>query len=1072
MKKSLLFMGGVIAGLSLHAQTLPNPVYTLTFEGATEVKDFGGVQTGDGALVQSEDPNFGTYYQNMPNGTAATIRKNYLSVKTNAFQKVKNKDTKEISIGFWVNTTYANQHNIADYWGSIFVGYSEAGMAAHAWPFVFDVRANGAIHGNNAGWYDNNHDDLRDEVIAWTKQKTKEETVTDEEGAETVVATELGFDENWTYITTVYTNLDNGTFHYRFYVDGELKIDTEETFNGTSIWANSFADIEWLSIGGNSPVWEDVDNAYAYDDVAIYATALTPDQIELIMDIKRGTLSEEDQIVVARGQLEAAKEELEDYMSELGDTYAKLSADVLDWLMEDKENGGIGDADDYQTVEDVNAAIAQMQKKQEEVQVIVNAYTAATKRIGWLTEYCDNTDYAGAAAFKTALTTATEAIANPTAADAIETALATLEQAKVTYVFTQTGEVIDVTRVINKPWFIEEAYEPVEGEGGFTYAEGASDFLSKDGWTMTASEELTGATDLAIYLTNGRSTANLFHSSGVANGVLDLQQTIVGLPAGYYELTADMSSTSDPTNNHLYATSDGVTKVSLTPSSSTYKWADGVSNWETLVADKVHVGEDGTLTIGATATTDGTAYKGWFCVTNFQLKYYGTEYDFSTDLADKKAEVEAAIETLQLKGDQADAKEKYEGVVNGEGSDYDKVSQLTVLIDEISSTLETENSFTRAADISALIEENSEDNAVASVYNMGYNVISEALEADDARISLFPALEELYAAYVNYASTIKIAEDWPSEEVTDQISVFVNAVSGATAEEVKEKQAELFAAMKASIPSLEASEADPKNITALIGNASFDNDQKDAWSVTYEGGTTDVKQGEVEFYNNASFKISQLITDMPKGTYKLTVSGFYRDGNDYAAVVSNYTTPAEEDSEETVYDTHANVTLVATTANFNVGTPLVSIASASVSFGAEDNDTYTDYYGNENHVSNFYTTLDKDADPVVYYPYWMWDAYDMITNRGNYGGNEVVFVISEEKADLTIGATKQNHIEGDWTILDNFQLFYLGQEIPTAIETVKEAAGTKAANGKYLENGRIVIIKNGAKYNVAGQTIK
>ena len=42
--------------------------------------------------------------------------------------------------------------------------------------------------------------------------------------------------------------------------------------------------------------------------------------------------------------------------------------------------------------------------------------------------------------------------------------------------------------------------------------------------------------------------------------------------------------------------------------------------------------------------------------------------------------------------------------------------------------------------------------------------------------------------------------------------------------------------------------------------------------------------------------------------------------------------------------------------------------------------------------------------------------------------------------------------------------------IPTAIADIEKAA-TKA-NGKYFENGKVVIIKNGVKYNAAGVMVK
>ena len=64
---------------------------------------------------------------------------------------------------------------------------------------------------------------------------------------------------------------------------------------------------------------------------------MTKEQIELLINIKRGELSEEDKVIVARGQLDVAKEELESYCSNLGDTYQAINDNVLDWLMEDDD---------------------------------------------------------------------------------------------------------------------------------------------------------------------------------------------------------------------------------------------------------------------------------------------------------------------------------------------------------------------------------------------------------------------------------------------------------------------------------------------------------------------------------------------------------------------------------------------------------------------------------------------------------------------------------------------------------------------------------------------------------------
>ena len=638
--------------------------------------------------------------------------------------------------------------------------------------------------------------------------------------------------------------------------------------------------------------------------------------------------------------------------------------------------------------------------------------------------------------------------------EAIDAVIAALESAKITYLFSQKGDIIDVTRVIDNPWFVEEFYEPNVSDGEIVYdnVDESIKNLKLGKWSMPVPEELKGASDFALYFTNGRTTANLFHSSTVANAVLDVQQTITDLPAGYYELSADMCSTSEATDNHIYAKSGEFTIVSPTVTGlpTPFNAADKsvseqAQDWIALTTNKVYVGEDGTLTIGATSTTDGTAYKGWFCVTNFQLKYYGTEYDMSDDVVAKKSDVEALISSLEWKGDIVNANSALDEIINSDDDSYTKLSMLTELENSINIWIAEEEAF--ATDKSLQVIYEAESNATAkAIYNAAYNYIVEELNSETMTVDNIETLTALYPIYMELASTAISAEEWGTVAATAAAENVINDITGkeGDAEFIASETEKLISIMKSSITEFDASEESPKNITALVGNASFDQDLHDAWTIE---GTYSVQQGEIEFFNN-SFDFYQVITDLPKGTYKVTASGFYRDGSDYRAIVDNYWTPATEDAEDetSVYDTHANMKLYATVGTSTATTDFISIASDSVSYSAEDDDTYYDYYGNANHVSQFYTTNDKEAEPVVYYPYWMWDAYDMITNRGKYADNEVLFVIPEEKGDVTIGVSKATTIANDWSIADNFQLFYLGQEIPDAIEEIaqEETEGAEA----------------------------
>ena len=100
------------------------------------------------------------------------------------------------------------------------------------------------------------------------------------------------------------------------------------------------------------------------------------------------------------------------------------------------------------------------------------------------------------------------------------------------------------------------------------------------------------------------------------------------------------------------------------------------------------------------------------------------------------------------------------------------------------------------------------------------------------------------------------------------------------------------------------------------------------------------------------------------------------------------------------------------------------------------------------------------------------------TDAGEYS---VIFKV-EEGETITIGFQTKGTMPFRWFMCDNFNLQYFGTEsIYEATEDeggVEELVGiddVKAGAkkfGKFIENGSVVIYKNGKKYNVAGQAIK
>lgn len=86
---------------------------------------------------------------------------------------------------------------------------------------------------------------------------------------------------------------------------------------------------------------------------------------------------------------------------------------------------------------------------------------------------------------------------------------------------------------------------------------------------------------------------------------------------------------------------------------------------------------------------------------------------------------------------------------------------------------------------------------------------------------------------------------------------------------------------------------------------------------------------------------------------------------------------------------------------------------------------------------------------------------------------EVTFKL---EADDEVGIGLQSEsTNGNWLGADNFKLLCYGtksEKEPTAIDFIEAQSAAIKRNGKSFENGRIVIYKNGKKFNVTGQAIQ
>lgn len=316
--------------------------------------------------------------------------------------------------------------------------------------------------------------------------------------------------------------------------------------------------------------------------------------------------------------------------------------------------------------------------------------------------------------------------------------------------------------------------------------------------------------------------------------------------------------------------------------------------------------------------------------------------------------------------------------------------------------------------------------------NNAINAVDEADEAEAKYDAIIALNKEVAAAHDNVKAVeafnnakdaMDAAADEYFETATAEAQAAYNGMQDMNYEELTTEQLKAQTdkmnevAGKLRVPDYAgASDDNAIDFTQIIVNPNFDSDAS-GWSG--DGAAHNAEVGDAEFYNK-NFNFYQELYGLPAGTYELKVQGYYRQGNaepDY----KNYTgTP--------VY----NAKLFAN--NDSIG--LIQPSSAAV----ESRTAITDY-----------AKCGAGTDGDLYIPNTMTTGGQAFA-QGLYW-NSLIFSF-DGKGSIKIGLDKKETISGDWTLFDNFQLFYYGTDS-------KKDTGIKDA-----ENSKASIV---SIYNAAGQ---
>ena len=179
------------------------------------------------------------------------------------------------------------------------------------------------------------------------------------------------------------------------------------------------------------------------------------------------------------------------------------------------------------------------------------------------------------------------------------------------------------------------------------------------------------------------------------------------------------------------------------------------------------------------------------------------------------------------------------------------------------------------------------------------------------------------------------------------------------------------------------------DMTPFIINPGFEFADNTGWN---GGGAVAGLDGQknIESYNSDNFNIYQVLTDLPNGTYTLTVQGFYRPGG------NNNSSDAQN------AELYGNDKSVA-----------VKLIASEGKAAADDNG---------------FTTENTNSGSSVYVPNGQNDGSLVFANAKNYV-NTLTIIVSDGTA--TIGVRKNNHIAADWALFDNFTLTFTSADLPS-----------------------------------------
>jgi hypothetical protein len=305
--------------------------------------------------------------------------------------------------------------------------------------------------------------------------------------------------------------------------------------------------------------------------------------------------------------------------------------------------------------------------------------------------------------------------------------------------------------------------------------------------------------------------------------------------------------------------------------------------------------------------------------------------------------------------------------------------------------------------------------------------LNDAIEAAQTSTTMYQPLGTAFVAADAAAAAMADASDAARTAYqTAYTAIQTKYKDGAytTDKEIADAVAELQAAVVAfQMYDIAGSDAAPADVTSLIVNPNFDNNNLDGWTVT-KSGDAGLAFKEVEFYEK-TFNLHQTIRGLKNGYYRLSITGFQRNGG--ASDVAQHHTAADgsEGLNVKLYE-NADSTLLMS---------IVADASKDIlTWGAEGDSTA---WG-----------TDKYAEGYGYVPNTM-EAASNAFAAGRYTSNSVYTHVTDNI--LTLGLCQLK--TAGWVLFDTFRLEYLGTSSVVSVNPTEAVEATVVRSAYYSLGG-------------------